>query len=63
MDVRPLPDRKKLPVALVIVLLVLALIVGGIGLFITGLKWLLIVALVLLAISLISGAAGRRSRV
>jgi hypothetical protein len=50
-------------VALVIVLLVLALIVGGIGLFITGLKWLLIVALVLLAISLISGASGRRSRV
>ena len=49
--------------ALVIVLLVLALIVGGIGLLITGLKWLLIVALVLVVVSLISGAAGRRSRV
>jgi hypothetical protein len=49
-------------VALVIVLLVLALIIGGIGLLITGLKWLLIVALVLVAVSLISGAAGRRSR-
>ena len=48
--------------ALVIVLLVLALIIGGIGLLITGLKWLLIVALVLVAVSLVSGAAGRRSR-
>ncbi len=45
--------------AVVIVLLVLALLIGGVGLFVTGLKWLLIVALVLLAISLISGSRAR----
>ena len=49
--------------AIVIVLLLLALLIGGVGLFVTGLKWLLIVALVLLVVSLISGASSRRSRV
>lgn len=45
--------------ALVVVLLILALLIGGVGLFVTGLKWLLIIALVLLAASLISGLLGR----
>lgn len=44
---------------LVIVLLLLALLFGGLGLFVEGLKWLLIVALVLLVASLITGYNGR----
>jgi len=46
-------------VGIVVVLLILALLIGGVGLFVTGLKWLLIVALVLFAISLVMGALGR----
>jgi len=48
---------------LVALLLVLALLFGGVGLFIEGLKWLLVIAVVLLIASLISGAlhgGGRR---
>ena len=45
---------------LVVLLLVLALIFGGVGLFVEGLKWVLIIALVLLVASLITGARGRR---
>jgi hypothetical protein len=40
---------------LVVLLLILALIFGGVGLFITGLKWLLIVALVMLVLSAFTG--------
>jgi hypothetical protein len=40
---------------LVIVLLLLALLIGGLGLFIEGLKWLLIIAAVLFIVSLFSG--------
>ncbi len=47
--------------ALVIVLLVVALLIGGIGLFVEGLKWLLIIALVLFVISALTGARGRRA--
>jgi hypothetical protein len=50
-------------VALVVLLLILALVIGGIGLFVTGLKWFLIIAAVLLVLSLISGTVGRRSHV
>lgn len=46
---------------LVAVLLILALIFGGIGLFIEGLKWLLIIALVLLVVSFFTGYRGRRA--
>jgi len=45
---------------LVILLLVLALILGGIGLFVEALRWILIVAVVLLVASMISGYMGRR---
>jgi hypothetical membrane protein len=48
---------------LVALLLILALLLGGVGLFVEGLKWLLIIAVVLLVASLISGAfhgGGRR---
>jgi hypothetical protein len=41
--------------SLVIILLLLALLVGGVGLFVEGLKWLLIIALVLLVVSFFSG--------
>jgi hypothetical protein len=44
---------------LVVLLLILALIFGGVGLFITGLKWLLIVALVMLVLSAFTGFRSR----
>ena len=46
---------------LVIVLLLLALLLGGVGLFVEGLKWLLIIALVLIVISALTGYRGRGS--
>lgn len=44
---------------LVVVLLLLALLFGGVGLFVEGLKWLLIIALVLLLVSAFTGYRGR----
>jgi len=44
---------------LVVLLLVLALLFGGVGLFVEGLKWLLIIALVLLLIGAFTGYRGR----
>ncbi|CAN5729373.1 hypothetical protein BH20ACT1_BH20ACT1_12810 [soil metagenome] len=44
---------------LVVVLLILALIFGGLGLFLAGLKWLLIIALVLLVVGAITGSRFR----
>jgi hypothetical protein len=44
---------------LVALLLILALIFGGIGLFVEGLKWLLIIALVLFVVSFFTGFRGR----
>ena len=46
---------------LVVLLLLLALLLGGVGLFVEGLKWLLIVALVLFVVSFFTGARGRRT--
>lgn len=48
---------------IVVVLLVLALIFGGIGLFVEGLKWLLIIAVVLFVVSFFTGFRGRGSSV
>ena len=49
---------------LVVVLLLLALLFGGVGLFAEGLKWALIIALVLLVVSAFSGFSARgRSRI
>lgn len=45
---------------LVIALLLLALLFGGVGLFVEGLKWLLIIALILLIVSFFSGYSIRR---
>jgi hypothetical protein len=44
---------------LAVVLVVLALILGGVGLLVEGLKWALIIALVLLVAGVITGALGR----
>jgi len=44
----------------VILLLVLALLLGGAGLAIESLKWLLIIALVLLVAGAFTGYRGRR---
>lgn len=38
-----------------IVLLILALVLGGVGLFVEALRWLIIIGLILLAVSLLSG--------
>jgi hypothetical protein len=46
--------------ALVILLLVLALILGGVGLFVEALWWVLVIAVVLLVVSAVLGW-GRRS--
>ncbi len=40
---------------IVALLLILALLFGGVGLFVEGLKWLLIIALVLLVLGAFSG--------
>ena len=44
---------------LVVLLLLLALVFGGVGLFVEGLKWLLIVALILMVVSFFTGYRGR----
>jgi len=44
---------------LVVLLLILALLFGGAGLFIEGLKWMLIIALVLFVVSFFTGYRGR----
>ena len=46
---------------LVVLLLILALLFGGAGLFIEGLKWLLIIALVLFVASFFTGYRGRNT--
>ena len=45
---------------LVIVLLLLALLFGGLGLFVEGLKWALIIALALVLVSFFTGYRSRR---
>lgn len=44
---------------LVLLLLLLALLFGGAGLFVEGLKWALIVALVLVVASALTGSRAR----
>ncbi len=45
---------------LVLLLLLLALIFGGVGLFVEGLKWLLIIAVIFLILGFFTGYRGRR---
>jgi hypothetical protein len=42
-----------------ILVLILALLLGGVGLFVEALRWLLIIAVVLLLVSIFTGARGR----
>ncbi|CAN5284782.1 hypothetical protein BH18ACT4_BH18ACT4_15140 [soil metagenome] len=44
----------------VVLLLLLALLLGGVGLFVEGLTWVLIIALVLVVASALTGYRGRR---
>jgi hypothetical protein len=44
---------------LIVILLILALVFGGIGLFIEGLIWLAIIGLILFVVSGVVGFAGR----
>jgi len=44
----------------VLLLLLLALLFGGLGLFVEGLKWALIIALALVIVSFFSGYRSRR---
>ncbi len=46
---------------LVIILLILALLLGGVGLFVEALRWVLIIALVLLVVGAFMGFSSRRS--
>lgn len=43
----------------VLLLVILAILIGGVGLAVEGLKWLLIIALVLLVASFLSGSRSR----
>ena len=52
--------RRSTLMGLVVLLLILALLFGGAGLFIEGLKWLIIIALVLFVASFFTGYRGRR---
>jgi len=47
---------------LVVVLLLLALLFGGVGLFVAGLKWALIIALALFIASALTGGTSYRRR-
>ncbi len=50
---------KEPLVALVLILIVLALIFGGIGLLVEGLLWLLVISLVLIVVGGVLGFRGR----
>ena len=45
---------------LVVLLLIVALVLGGVGLFVEALRWVLIIALILLLASILTGFMGRR---
>ncbi|MGH3926241.1 MAG: hypothetical protein ACRDTT_25820 [Pseudonocardiaceae bacterium] len=47
---------------LIVLLLILALLFGGFGLFVEGLQWLLVIALVLVLVGAFTGNRGRRTR-
>lgn len=49
--------------SLLVILLVLAVVFGGIGLFVTAAKWALILALIFLIAGLVSGFGTRRRRI
>jgi hypothetical protein len=48
-----------MPASVVLALLLLALLLGGLGLFVEALRWLLIVALVVFVVSALTGWSAR----
>ena len=44
-----------------IILIVLALLIGGVGLAVSALKWMLIIAGILFIVGLVTGFSGRRT--
>jgi hypothetical protein len=46
-------------IPILVILLILALVFGGIGLLVEGLMWLLIISLVLIVIGAVVGFSGR----
>ena len=53
---------EVMDMGLVLLLVVLALVFGGVGLAVEALRWLLIIAVVLIVVSLFSGYRGRGRR-
>jgi uncharacterized membrane protein len=45
---------------LALLILILALVLGGVGLFVEALRWVLVIAVVLLILSAFTGYRGRR---
>jgi hypothetical protein len=61
---RPHTPERNWTMGLVIALVLLALILGGVGLAVEALQWLLIIAVILFIVSAITGFMGRgRTRV
>ncbi len=55
------PTTKEDLVSLAMILLILALLIGGVGLFVEALQWVLIIALVLFVWGAITGWRSRSS--
>lgn len=53
------PSSEGHTVNIAILLLILALLLGGVGLFVEALQWVLIIALVLLVLSAVTGRRAR----
>jgi hypothetical protein len=53
------PPDKESVVGIVLLIVLLALVAGGVGLFVEALRWLLIIALVLLVVGALTGWRGR----
>ena len=53
-------QEEDFSMGLVVLLLLLALLFGGVGLFVAGLKWALIIALALFIASFFTGTTYRR---
>jgi diacylglycerol kinase len=52
-------SSKESAMNLAILLLILALVLGGVGLFVEALRWVLIIAVILLVVGLVTGRKGR----
>lgn len=50
-----------MPFTLILLIILLALVLGGVGLAVEALRWLLVIALVLLVVGAVSGFGRRRT--